>query len=227
MNLPKSHRPELTGPDAFCGPAQVCAGIITKIAAAYMPTKTPAMLLYHGFPGTAKSSLSKWTVKAFGVDPLNLTDLSGVELTVDRVQRIAEDLRMPSFYPGYRAIRIEEIDTMPRVAQVRFLKLCDDVADGRFQNSNGTLIVASCNTDVESMEPRFQSRFQPFEIKGPDKQQAVDFIVRMAWADPTTAEALVKGHLEGIAAQQKTHPDMARCDLRAVLNDLTGMMVCR
>lgn len=174
---------------------------------------------------TGKSSLAKFTVEKFGVDPLNLTDISGTEMNIEKVNDMALDLRMPSFYPGYRCIRIEEIDTMPRQAQIRFLKLCDDIADGRYQNTNGTLIVASCNSNIDSLEQRFQSRFQPFEIQGPDRQQAVDFILRMEWADKTTAEGLVRQQLEGIAAAKKTHPDMARCDVRALLNDCTSLMI--
>lgn len=213
MTLPKQHRPELKGPADFVGPARKVAEIAQRIASKYAPLKEPAMLLMHGPAGSGKSSTAKFTMHAFGVHPLNLTEISGTDFDIEAVRRWSESIVTSSLFEGYRGLRIEEVDRMPSQAQVRFLKVCDDIADGKMSVRNGIVIAASCNSSLSELEPRFQSRFQPFEVRGPKAEECVPLLKR--WLPEDKARALAAGASEGIAAKA--------LDVRALLNDATTL----
>lgn len=222
--LPKSHRPENVGVEGFIGPAKDIAALFRdKLVPRYKEAKVPAFFLLWGEPGVAKTSLGKYAMKLFGVEGFNQVDYSGTDMTLERVQNFAQDLRMPSMFEGFRGYLFDEIDAMPRVAQVRFLKLCDDVADGRYQTRNGTVIVATCNSKLSELEKRFQSRFQSFEVQGPSKEETVKFLSN--WIDPTQATSLVQGFIDGAAEQDGVHPSFVRMDVRCLLQDATTMML--
>jgi len=224
--LPKSHRPENIGPEGFIGPARDIATLLRdKLAPRYKAAKEPAFLLMWGDPGVAKSSLGKYVMSLFGVEGFNRVSYSGVDMTLDLVQRTAQDLRMPSMFEGYRGFQFDEIDAMPRVAQIRFLKLCDDVADGLFQSRNGTVIVATCNSKLSDLEGRFQSRFQTFHVEGPSKEEAVQFL--STWINPVHANMVVQDYIDGTAEKDGVHPIHVKINVRCVLQDATTMALMK
>lgn len=213
MTLPKQHRPELKGPEDFVGPAQQVAAIAQRIASKYAPMKEPCFFLGHGPPGSGKSSLAKFILRSFGVQPINTVEISGADFDIESVRHWSESIVTSSLFEGYRGLRIEEVDRMPQQAQVRFLKVCDDIADGKMSIRNGIVIACSCNASIADLEPRFQSRFQPFEVRGPKAAEVLPLLRR--WLPEDKARQLAAGASEGIAAKS--------LDVRALLNDATTL----
>lgn len=215
MTLPKQHRPELKGPEDFVGPARKIAEIAQRIAAKYAPVKEPAFMLMYGPPGSGKSSVAKFAMKAFNVHPMNMVEFSGADFDIDSVRRWSDSIVTSSLFEGYRGLRIEEVDRMPAQAQVRFLKVCDDISDGKMSVRNGLVIACSCNSDINQLEARFQSRFQPFEVRGPKMDEVVPLLSR--WLSPEQATQLALGACDNVRNKA--------LDLRSVLNDATTMLV--
>ncbi len=68
---------------------------------------------------------------------------------------------------------VDEADEIPRVAQIRFLTLLDDLP-------NGVVVVCTSNCKLADFENRFQTRFQAFEVADPPPVEIEKFIIRIA-----------------------------------------------
>jgi replication-associated recombination protein RarA len=209
MTIPKQFRP--TKLEDFIGPARVVADDVVKAARLFGPAKVPAMFLFYGEPGTAKTCLSKFTLSIFGVQPANLVEYSGTDFNIEAVRRWSDSIQQSSLFEGYRGLWVD----MPREAQVRFLKTCDQVADQVVSVRNGVVIAATCNSDVAQLEKRFQSRFQTFCVHGPKGEEMIPLLER--WLPPESARHLANLSTGRVLSQ--------RVDLRAVLNDATTMLL--
>jgi hypothetical protein len=80
-------------------------------------------------------------------------------------------------------IWIDEADEIPRVAQVRFLSLLDDLP-------NGAAVICTSNCSVRNFEERFQSRFQLFELKAPPAHE-IELLLRQ-FVDAATASVIAE-----------------------------------
>lgn len=205
MSLPKSFKPECA--EDFIGPAAQLATLLQGTAIEFKKSKEPALFLFYGEPGCAKTQLAKFMLRCFDVGKWNLKDYSGVDLDIESVRDFASDLHLTSMFPGYRGMLVDEVDQMPKKAQVRFLKVCDDVP-------GDVVIVATCNSHITDLEKRFQSRFQTFEVTGPTGKQAIPLLAK--WLGDDAANSLVNGATGGILGQH--------VDVRALLNDATTML---
>lgn len=208
MSFPKSFRPQSA--EDFIGPAALMANIIEGTATEFKNSKEPAMFLFYGAPGCAKTQLAKHMLRCFNVGKWNLKDYAGADLDIEKVRDFANELHMTSMFPGYRGMLVDEVDMMPQKAQGRFLKVCDDVPEDM-------VLVVTCNSDIEDLEPRFQSRFQTFEIEGPTGNDVIPLLEK--WLNPQQARQLVEGATEGVLNK--------RVDVRALLNDATTMLTAK
>ena len=68
---------------------------------------------------------------------------------------------------------IDEADEIPRVAQVRFLTVLDDLP-------SGVMVACTSNCALADFENRFQTRFQVFEIAPPPPQDIQKLLARIA-----------------------------------------------
>jgi replication-associated recombination protein RarA len=172
--LPSDYRPQT--PDDFIGPAARIALLFDRILASAMPVQAPIKLLLYGEPGTGKSSLANFICQRLGCNKWTITKLNGTQVKVEAVEELAARLRYKELFGGYRFIWIDEADKIPLVAQVRFLSLLDDLP-------KQTAVVCTCNSDLNELEKRFQSRFQAFDVAGPGADTLTNFLTS-GWSVP-------------------------------------------
>jgi DNA polymerase III delta prime subunit len=132
---------------------------------------SPLAFLFHGEPGLGKSALAAYFQRLISCDKWSTTKLSGVDVNVEKVREMAGSLHYKTLFGDWRMVHIEEADKIPEAAQVRFLMLMDELP-------NGTAVVCTSNCKVDDFEPRFQSRFQVFEVGPPTPQQIGQFLSR-------------------------------------------------
>jgi replication-associated recombination protein RarA len=131
-------------------------------------------LLFNGVPGIGKSELARYVQFLAGVHPKwGTTKLNGTELKIEKIEDIARDLCYKNLFGDYRMLWIDEADEIPRIAQIRFLTLLDDL-------QSGVVVVCTSNCKLADFENRFQTRFQAFEIAPPPSADIEKFILRIA-----------------------------------------------
>ena len=109
--------------------------------------QTPLKFLFNGKPGLGKSALVQYLQ--------TLTKLNGTECKMEKIEDIAANLHYKNLFGDWRMLWIDEADEIPRVAQVRFLTLLDDLP-------HGVVVACTSNCKLEDFENRFQTRFQAF-----------------------------------------------------------------
>jgi replication-associated recombination protein RarA len=130
-------------------------------------------VIINGAPGTGKSALAKYAQFLTGCNKWNTTKCNGTECKVEKIDEIAASLLTTSLFGDWRMLWIDEADFIPRVAQARFLTVLDDLPDG-------VIVILTSNCRLTDFEDRFHSRFQAFEIAGPDDKEVASFLLRLA-----------------------------------------------
>jgi len=130
-------------------------------------------IIINGAPGTGKSALAKYAQFLTGCNKWNTTKCNGTECKVEKIDEIAASLQTTSLFGDWRMLWIDEADFIPRVAQARFLTVLDDLPDG-------VIVILTSNCRLTDFEDRFHSRFQAFEIAGPDDKEVASFLLRLA-----------------------------------------------
>jgi DNA polymerase III delta prime subunit len=132
---------------------------------------SPLCYLFAGEPGLGKSAVAAYFTKLIGADKWSVTKLNGTEVKIEKVQELANSINYKTLFGDWRVIRIEEADTIPQVAQVRFLTLLDELP-------NSTAVICTSNCKLDEFEKRFQSRFQVFEVEPPSAPDIAKFLHR-------------------------------------------------
>jgi len=126
----------------------------------------PIKLLLLGSPGIGKSELAEHFCQLMGVTKWATHKYNGVQFKIDDAEELARTVRFTNLFGDWRIIRIEEVDRVPTVAQVRLLTLLDDLPPGN-------ALIATSNCSVHDLESRFQSRFQVIQLKPPTAEEIV------------------------------------------------------
>jgi len=108
-----------------------------------------------------------------GCNQWSTTKLNGTQLKIEMIEDIAGRLHYKNLFGDWRMLWIDEADEIPRVAQVRFLTLLDDLPAG-------VVVACTSNCALADFENRFQTRFQVFEIAPPPPQEIQNLLVRIA-----------------------------------------------
>lgn len=117
-------------------------------------------LLLNGPPGIGKTALALYLQHLLDCGKWSTNKLNGTQLKIEMIEELAASLHFRSLYGDWRLIHIDEADVIPKVAQVRFLSVLDDIPDG-------VAVVCTSNCKLKDFEQRFQSRFQVFEVIPP------------------------------------------------------------
>jgi len=177
--LPSTYRPHKI--EDFVGPARAKAEFITRLVTLAQDTGDPIRLLILGKPGIGKSALAEFFVRTTGASQWSVSKFNGTSFRIDDVERLAGDLHLTDMFGGYRVVRIEEVDKVPTVAQVRMLTLLDDLPPR-------TAVVATSNCRVSEFEVRFQRRFTVIELEPPTDQDILG-LFKAKWPQMRPAAA--------------------------------------
>lgn len=169
--LPSTYRPKQLSD--FIGPARKQAEFIERLTKAAMGNGDPVTVLILGKPGIGKSALSDWFCQCLNVNKWSIRKYNGTDINVDVAREIANGLHYRDMFSSYRILRIEEVDKVPTVAQVRLLSLLDDLPP-----QSG--VVANSNCDLAELEERFQRRFNVIELKPPSSED-IFTLLRTQW----------------------------------------------
>lgn len=135
--------------------------------------QSPLKFLFNGMPGLGKSALVQYLQHLTGCNKWSTTKINGTECKMERIEAIASALRYKNLFGEWRMLWIDEADEIPRVAQVRFLTLLDDLP-------TGVVVACTSNCSLADFESRFQTRFQVFEIAPPPSADIQSLLVRIA-----------------------------------------------
>jgi DNA polymerase III delta prime subunit len=147
-------------PADFIGSARSISLKLEKLVQSALPDGDPLKILLLGKPGIGKTALANWLMNRLGCDRWHTTVLNGTQVKIELVEEIARTLQFKELFGQYRILRIEEVDKVPTVAQVRFLTLLDDLP-------SRTAVICTSNCDLKDLEERFQSRFLVFNVSPP------------------------------------------------------------
>ena len=134
--------------------------------------RMPMKFLINGSPGLGKSALVAYFQHLIGCNKWSTTKLNGTECKIERIEDIAAGLRYKSLFGEWRMLWIDEADEIPRLAQVRFLTLLDDLPAG-------VAVACTSNCKLSDFENRFQTRFQAFEIAPPPPAEIQSLVTRL------------------------------------------------
>jgi replication-associated recombination protein RarA len=155
------------------GARLVAQQIAKAVNLANQNDRTPLKFLFNGKPGLGKSALVQYLQHLTGCNKWSTTKLNGTECKMERIELLAEGLHYKNLFGGWRMVWIDEADEIPRVAQVRFLTLLDDLPQG-------VIVACTSNCSLSDFENRFQTRFQAFEIAPPPPLDIQNLLVRIA-----------------------------------------------
>lgn len=163
------------------GARAVAQHIDAIVAQSRAANNTPIKLLLNGKPGVGKTALALYLQTLLACDKWSTTKLNGTQVKIELIEELARSLHYKGLFGDYRLVHIDEADEIPRVAQVRFLSLLDDLP-------NGVAVVCTSNCQLKDFENRFQTRFQAFEIGAPLASEIQQLLQR--YVDPLNAQQI-------------------------------------
>jgi replication-associated recombination protein RarA len=172
--LPSQFRPQSA--EDFIGPARAHARTLEKLVAASLPTGSPLKVIILGPPGTGKTELGHHLVRLLGCTKWHIHQFNGTQMKIEQVEEIARSLQYREMFGQYRILRIEEVDKVPAVAQVRLLTLLDELP-------SHTAVVATSNCTPDDLEERFDTRFIPLTMTPPKQSEIEDLLRRWSLPD--------------------------------------------
>jgi len=170
--------------DDFIGPARKQADFISKlISQARENDRAPIKLIILGKPGIGKSELAEHFVREAGGNKWNSHKYNGTQFKIDDSEDLSHSCHYTNLHGDYGIIRIEEVDKVPTVAQVRLLTLLDDLPDGN-------AFVCTSNCGVHDLEERFQRRFVVMQLVAPKDYEIERFLIDRFTLAPQSARQI-------------------------------------
>lgn len=182
--LPGAFRPVVPGD--LIGPAGATArALIPKMERLRREKRTAPKLLFYGPPGTGKTALAEMLAAALAPDePCAVEHFNGREVGSEQVRRWMESLAYAPMFGGGWSVRIiNELDSSSREAQELLLSYLDRLRPGR-------ALIATSNLRLDLLTDRLQTRFQVWNIQGPDAAEIERWLVGRWKAPAVTARAI-------------------------------------
>jgi replication-associated recombination protein RarA len=205
--LPGAFRP--VSPDDLIGPAGTTArALIPKMERLRREKIAAPKILFYGPPGTGKTALAEMLAATLAPDePCAVEHFNGREVGSEQVRRWMESLAYAPMFGGGWSVRIiNELDCASREAQELLLTYLDRLRPGR-------ALIATSNLRIDLLTERLQTRFQVWNIQGPETAQIERWLVGRWKAPAQTARA--------IAQRCKGCVRAALCDLESAF-DMMG-----
>lgn len=166
----------------------------------WVQEKTIPHLLFHGGPGTGKTTLAKVLFNMLGVDKSNIKIINaslknGVEYIRTTVEGFASN--MP-FMSQFSYILLDEADHLSPEAQATLRNLMETYA-------HQCRFVMTCNYPNRII-PALKSRLQEYEISKPDKPQFEERAVRVLLEEQVEIDPDALGEVI-----DSTYPDLRKC----------------
>lgn len=120
-----------------------------------------AMLAAQLLTGTVPSLDAIGKMRRSGDWACAIEEMSGASVSVDTVRQWHNSRGMFSMFGDWRIRIVEELDSVPSVAQTAMLDYLDKVPPG-------TAIIATSNIQMDLLQERFHSRFQAWKCPGPE-----------------------------------------------------------
>jgi len=179
ITLPSLYKPSAA--DHFIGPARAAARTLDRlIDTATAAGAQPFKVLLLDPPCVCKSALADYVTLRLNCGKWSTHKFNGTQLKIEQVDELARTLQFKDLFGAYRLVRIEEVDKVPVVAQVRLLTVLDDLPEC-------CAVICTSNCGIEDLEDRFQSRFMVLELKGPSSDEIHSFLSSNWPSTPKTA----------------------------------------
>jgi replication-associated recombination protein RarA len=172
-----------TCPEDFIGDARVAATMIARaIEGSRKRGKKPECFLLSGGSGTGKTTMKYLIMHLAKISKWGVQEFNGADVSVDLVRELHAGLHLTAndMFGEYRLIVLNEVDHVPKVAQVRALSLLEEAP-------RGTIFLATANSNLIDLETRLHGRFKFATVNGASVEETVEFLRR--WNIP---EAIAK-----------------------------------
>lgn len=154
---PSSYLP--TTPGDFIGSTGEIARILFTKAARLKQAQDGRMrLLLYGAPGTGKSALADALASFMTTHPTSIERVTGQGLTPDRVREWVADSCYRPMTGGWKVKLVDEVDRASRATQIELHLFLDKLP-------TGNAFIATCNSELNELEPRFHTRMQQFRFE--------------------------------------------------------------
>ena len=174
--LPSQHEPK--APEDFIGQAQQRAFQIRDDLRKCVAAKAPVKMLIHGLPGVGKTSLGAFVAAELGISEWSRHHYNGTQVRVEQLDELQKLIPTTSLYDDRRFIQIDEADSIPTVAQTRFLSVLDLI--NKYPRN---VLVCTSNNDLGDLQARFQTRFYPYSVANVNTEELAAWLT-VRWGIP-------------------------------------------
>lgn len=133
----------------------------------------PMKLLLYGEPGIGKTELANLIARSLAGHEAGVESVNGADVTAEIVREWRTNMRTASLFCDWRVVVINEVDRMSAQAQVLMLTVLDELPPCQ-------AFICTTNLQLGEMIPRFQSRFQQFQIDPPEMEDIADMLIKQA-----------------------------------------------
>lgn len=151
--------------------SRLAASTLKRIAQLKADTSATIKLCFYGEPGCGKTTILNLAAAALASERLDVEEVNGRDLTIDRVRDWMASASVGSLFGGWRIKIINEMDLVPIVAQDLLLTYLDTLPAG-------IAVLGTSNESRATLSERFCSRFQQIKVSGPTQDELAAWLAK-------------------------------------------------